>query len=75
MLGPSVSLANFETWGRVGIQPIVVDVRNRRKADDFLVDGDRRGIHLANIVSPGFTAQISLAKYVVDKIQSEFMND
>jgi len=50
---------------RSGIRPQIVN-RGGRLVEDFLIDRSDCQLHILNAVSPGFTASLAFAKYVVD---------
>jgi hypothetical protein len=34
---------------------------------DFIIEGDKKSIHILNGISPGFTCSLPFADYIVDK--------
>jgi len=59
----------YTHWGTPGIRAQLLDIRNRRLAMDFHVEGDGCSMHVLNAVSPAFTSSIPFASYVVDQIE------
>ena len=47
-----------------GIRAQLLDTGTRQLAQDFVVEGDRRSIHVLNAVSPAFTCAFPFAEYV-----------
>ena len=37
---------------------------------DFIIEGDKRSMHILNAVSPGFTCAFPFAAHVVDRIEA-----
>lgn len=37
---------------------------------DFLLEGNREGLHVLNAISPAWTAAMPFAEYVVDRIEA-----
>jgi len=52
-----------------GIRAQLLETRNRQLVQDFVVEGDRRSIHVLNAVSPAFTCAFPFALYLIDKYE------
>lgn len=64
---PSLDISYMERSSKVGIRPQLVDWKNKRLADDFVVLKDRDGnVHVLNAISPAFTSSMAFASHVVD---------
>ena len=50
-----------------GIRAQLLDTRSRQLVQDFVVEGDRRSIHVLNAVSPAFTCAFPFALYLLEK--------
>lgn len=59
---------NFRRWGRPGIRAQLLDIRTGKLEMDFVIEGDKRSMHVLNAVSPGFTCSIPFAVHVCDAI-------
>ncbi len=56
-------------WSPPGVRAQLVDTKRRELVMDFVVEGDRRSIHVLNAVSPAFTSSMAFSKHVVDEIE------
>lgn len=61
--------SDFKTWGPAGIRAQLLDVREYRLEQDFVVEGNERSYHILNAVSPAFTCAIPFAEFVLDQIE------
>jgi L-2-hydroxyglutarate oxidase LhgO len=52
---------------KVGIRAQLVDRRNGRLVNDFLVETGRHSIHVLNAISPAWTGAFPFARLVVDQ--------
>ena len=50
-----------------GIRAQLLDTGTRQLAQDFVVEGDRRSIHVLNAVSPAFTCAFPFALYLIEE--------
>lgn len=62
---------NYKTWGRPGIRAQLLNIRTRKLEMDFILEGDKKSMHVLNAVSPAFTCALPFAQYVVDLIQAK----
>ena len=62
---------DFTRWGEAGIRAQLVNIKKKSLEMDFVIEGDKKSMHILNAVSPGFTCAIPFASYVCDKIQEE----
>lgn len=67
-LADGVKPRDYRRWGKPGIRAQLMDVTTRQLVMDFVLEGDRRSMHVLNAVSPGFTCAMPFASHVVDKI-------
>lgn len=65
-----VKLENYRTWGRPGIRAQLYDHQEKKLVMDFLLEGNREGLHVLNAISPAWTAAMPFAEYVVDQVQA-----
>jgi len=70
-LATDVKPEHWRRWGRAGIRAQLLDIRTRKLEMDFVIEGDRRSMHVLNAVSPGWTCSLPFASYVVDAIERE----
>ena len=56
-------------WSSPGVRAQLVDIKRRELVMDFVVEGDRRSIHVLNAVSPAFTSSMAFSEHVVDEIE------
>lgn len=69
VLAEGVNEANYIRWGRPGIRAQLLDITKRKLEMDFVLEGDRRSMHVLNAVSPAFTCSLSFAGHVCDQIE------
>ena len=50
-----------------GIRAQLLDKRTSKLVQDFLVEGDKKTVHILNAVSPGFTCSFPFAEHVIEK--------
>lgn len=63
-----VAPEQYRRWGRPGIRAQLLDIETRTLVMDFLLEGDRKSLHVLNAVSPGFTCAFPFAAHVVDRV-------
>ncbi len=61
---------NFTRWGKPGIRAQLVNIRKKKLEMDFVLQGDRRSMHVLNAVSPAFTCAMPFAEHVCQVIKS-----
>jgi L-2-hydroxyglutarate oxidase LhgO len=62
---------NYKTWGKPGIRAQLLNTQTRKLEMDFILEGDKKSMHVLNAVSPAFTCALPFAHYVVDQIQAK----
>jgi (S)-2-hydroxyglutarate dehydrogenase len=70
VLAEGVHERNYRTWGRPGIRAQLLDITKRKLEMDFVLEGDRKSMHVLNAVSPAFTCSLPFADYVCDRIEA-----
>ncbi|MFO0707449.1 MAG: L-2-hydroxyglutarate oxidase [Nitrospira sp.] len=70
VLAEGVAESNYQKWGRPGIRAQLLDITKRKLEMDFVLEGDRRSMHVLNAVSPAFTCSLPFASHVCDQIQN-----
>lgn len=68
VLAEGVQESNYQKWGRPGIRAQLLDITKKKLEMDFVLEGDRRSMHVLNAVSPAFTCSLPFAGHVVDQI-------
>jgi len=68
VLADGVQESNYQKWGRPGIRAQLLDITKRKLEMDFVLEGDRRSMHVLNAVSPAFTCSLPFAAHVCDQI-------
>jgi L-2-hydroxyglutarate oxidase LhgO len=68
VLAEGVKEDAYVKWGRPGIRAQLLDITKRKLEMDFVLEGDRRSMHVLNAVSPAFTCSLPFASYVCDRI-------
>ena len=67
-LAEGIDARDFRQWGKPGIRAQLLDTRTRTLVMDFLIEGDRKSLHVLNAVSPAFTCAIPFAAHVCDQL-------
>jgi len=68
VLAEGVEEKNYVKWGRPGIRAQLLDITKKKLEMDFVLEGDRRSMHVLNAVSPAFTCSLLFAAHVCDQI-------
>lgn len=58
--------AGFGEFTKPGIRAQLLDRRTLNLVQDFIVEGDKKSVHILNAVSPGFTCSFPFADYIVE---------
>lgn len=61
---------NYRTWGRPGIRAQLYDHQDKKLVMDFMIEGNREGLHILNAISPAWTAAMPFAEYVVNQLEA-----
>ncbi len=56
----------FNAWSKPGIRAQLLDKRNLKLVQDFVVEKGEHSIHVLNAVSPAFTCSLPFAEWIVD---------
>lgn len=54
---------DFQTWSKPGIRAQLLDTRDQKLVQDFVVESDDKTVHILNAVSPAFTCSFPFAKW------------
>ena len=68
-LVPSVRAGDFRERGRVGVRAQLLHVPSGRLEMDFVVRPGERSTHVLNAMSPAWTSSLSMAEWIVERIQ------
>jgi L-2-hydroxyglutarate oxidase LhgO len=69
VLAEGIRLEDFRRWGRPGIRAQLLHLKEKKLEMDFVIQGDKKSLHVLNVVSPGFTCSIPFSEYVVERIE------
>ncbi|WP_320174854.1 L-2-hydroxyglutarate oxidase [Maridesulfovibrio sp.] len=58
---------DIESSPKVGIRPQLVDLKRNELVMDFLVESDKKSVHVLNAISPAFTSSMYFAEMIVEK--------
>ncbi|WP_415716445.1 L-2-hydroxyglutarate oxidase [Maridesulfovibrio sp.] len=58
---------DIENTSKVGIRPQLVDLKRNELVMDFLVESDKKSVHVLNAISPAFTSSMYFAEMIADK--------
>ena len=62
----SIDPHGFGEFTKPGIRAQLLRKDNLQLVQDFIVEGDKRTVHVLNAVSPGFTCSFPVADYIID---------
>ena len=68
-LVPSVRAQDFRERGRVGVRAQLLHVPTGKLEMDFVVRPGERSTHVLNAVSPAWTSSLSMAEWIVERIE------
>lgn len=71
MLADGVRRADFRQWGRPGIRAQLFNSKTKKLEMDFVIEGDKKSMHVLNAISPAFTCALPFSRYVVDQISQQ----
>lgn len=66
----SIDPEGFTEFSKPGIRAQLVHKKTRKLVMDFIIEGDKKSVHILNAISPGYTCSIPFSEYVVDKYGS-----
>lgn len=69
-LAEGVKAEHYQSWGKPGIRAQLVDIRKRKLEMDFVLEGDKRSMHVLNAVSPAFTCSLPFSEHVCQQIKA-----
>jgi L-2-hydroxyglutarate oxidase LhgO len=67
-LAEGVRPEHYQSWGKPGIRAQLLDTKKRKLEMDFVLEGDKRSMHVLNAVSPAFTCSLPFSEYVCERI-------
>ncbi len=62
----TMKAAGFQNWSTPGIRAQLLDKRDFKLVQDFVVEGDEESVHILNAVSPAFTGSFAFAMWCVE---------
>ena len=62
-----IDKSSFTKWSKPGIRAQLLNTKTLELLQDFVVEGDKKSVHILNAVSPAFTSSIPFARWVVKK--------
>ncbi|MDE2142819.1 MAG: L-2-hydroxyglutarate oxidase [Elusimicrobia bacterium] len=68
-LAEGLKLEDYTRWGRPGLRAQLVELDTGRPVPDFLIEADGGGLHVLNMVSPGFTCSLPFADLICDEVE------
>jgi L-2-hydroxyglutarate oxidase LhgO len=69
-LAEGIKPEHYQNWGKPGIRAQLLDIRQRKLEMDFVLEGDRRSMHVLNAVSPAFTCSLPFSEYVCQRVHA-----
>jgi (S)-2-hydroxyglutarate dehydrogenase len=69
-LAEGVKPEHYQSWGKPGIRAQLLDIKKRKLEMDFVLEGDKRSMHVLNAVSPAFTCSLPFSEYVCERIKA-----
>jgi L-2-hydroxyglutarate oxidase LhgO len=69
-LAEGVKPEHYQSWGKPGIRAQLLDIKKRELEMDFVLEGDKRSMHVLNAVSPAFTCSLPFSEYVCERIEA-----
>ena len=68
-MAEGVRAEDFKEWGRPGIRAQLINRNTQKLVMDFIIEGDKKSMHVLNAVSPAFTCALPFSRYVVEQIR------
>ena len=65
-----VKIEHFTKFGNPGIRAQLLNIKEKKLEMDFILESDKKSMHILNVVSPGFTSSLPFSQYVCDKIKT-----
>jgi L-2-hydroxyglutarate oxidase LhgO len=69
-LAEGVKPEHYLSWGKPGIRAQLLDIKKRKLEMDFVLESDKRSMHVLNAVSPAFTCSLPFSEYVCERIEA-----
>jgi L-2-hydroxyglutarate oxidase LhgO len=57
----------FNQWSKPGIRAQLLDTDSLELLDDFVIESNKKTIHILNAVSPAFTSSFAFARWIVER--------
>jgi L-2-hydroxyglutarate oxidase LhgO len=65
-----MDLNKFKSWTQPGIRAQLLNKDTMELVQDFIIEKTKDSIHVLNVVSPGFTCALSMARHIVGILQT-----
>jgi len=62
----SINKKGFTEWTKPGIRAQLLNVNTKELVQDYVIESDKKTVHILNAVSPAFTSCFPFAEYIVD---------
>ncbi len=66
----SIKKKGFQQWSTPGIRAQLLDTRNNKLVQDFVVENNDESLHILNAVSPAFTSSFAFSNWLVENYLS-----
>lgn len=70
-LAENIDPNGFTEWTKPGIRAQLLDKRDNKLVQDFVIEHTDNSLHILNAVSPGYTCSFPFGDYIVDKYVKE----
>ncbi len=60
-----IDIERFDRWSTPGIRAQLLDIKSLELVQDFIIEGDKRSLHILNAVSPAFTCALPFTKWII----------
>ena len=62
----NINPKGFTDWTKPGIRAQLLNKKTKELVQDFVIEGDKKSIHVLNAVSPAFTSAFPFAEWILD---------
>lgn len=66
-LAQNIDPKGFTEWTKPGIRAQLLDKRDNKLVQDFVIEHTNTSLHVLNAVSPGYTCSFPFGEYIVEK--------
>lgn len=68
-LAQGLETKHFTQYGIPGIRAQLLNIKAKKLVMDFIIEGNKKSLHILNAVSPGFTCALPFGQYICEKIK------